>query len=435
MVATGPWVLTILSLATISWATRGDLDLETLAAFRTIIIYSFATSLIVTAPITIITTRMTGDLLHRGQTDQLLQCFVASLIITSTLVATALAICAATGLATPSAIATVICSSIISLVWIALAFSTALRDYRGILGAFCTGLAVATLGAILAAQDDSDFIGISAAFASGLFVIVLFLVYRIVDECRSPITNIGDSLRAFAAFGRKNILIALGATFVTAGVWVDKWIIWSGPDGERARSGLVHAPTYDGAMFVAYLSIVPCLILFVSILESSFTRSYRHYFQSISAHATLKTIERNATGLAAQTFDILKRTGRAQIIICMIFVMAAPNIVDFAGLRFEDTGLLRVGAIGAGFHFLFLACLALLLFFERNEEFCQLGACHFILNSTFTAATLLMGTQYYGLGYLAAAVTSSLIAFAAVERSVRQLTYFTFSRALGGHRT
>jgi uncharacterized membrane protein len=185
-------------------------------------------------------------------------------------------------------------------------------------------------------------------------------------------------------------------------------------------------------MFIAYLSIVPSLILFVGILETSFTRGLRRYFLSIGAHATLGTITRNASQVATLTFHALLRTSRAQFIICLIVVMAAPNIIDIAGLRYEDTGLLRVGAIGAGFHFLFLACLALLLFFDRREEFCQLGACHFSLNSTFTAATLLAGPEYYGLGYLAAAVVSSLIAFAAVDRSVRELTYFTFSRALGG---
>jgi uncharacterized membrane protein len=431
VVATGPWVLTILSLAVISVMTRNELDLESLAAFRTIIIYAFATSLIVTAPITIIATREAGDLLHGGHTEALLQSFLMALLIGAALAAAAFAAFAVAGVTGASAIATLVCSSIISFVWITLAFATALRDYRAILVVYCAGLAISTAGAVIAARSGYDFIGVVAGFSVGQFVIALGLCYRLLDGLRAPVPDIAGSLRSLARLARRHSLIALGAAFVAAGVWVDKWIIWSGHEGVTAKSGLVHAPAYDGAMFIAYLSIVPALILFVGVLETSFTRGFRRYFLSIGAHATLSTIKRNASQVATLTFHALLRTSRAQVIICLIVVMAAPNIVNLAGLRYEDTGLLRVGAIGAGFHFLFLACMSLLLFFDRREEFCQLGACQFALNSTFTAATLWAGPDYYGLGYLAAAVVSSLIAFAAVERSVRELTYFTFSRALG----
>lgn len=431
IVATGPWILTILALATISLATRDDLELDALAAFRTVVVYAFAVSLVATAAITIISTRMTADLLHLGRTELLLGCFLASLLLGAALSAVAFAALALADSVSPAGLAVITCSSVVSFVWIALAFSTALRDYRGILIAFASGLAISTFAAVGMAQAGASYVQMAGGFAVGLFVIVLLLSYRILAEFPYPVRNIFAPLQAFAYFGRVYKMLAIGATFVVAGVWVDKWIIWSGPDGERALSGLVHAPTYDGAMFIAYLSIVPSLILFVSILETSFTPNYRRYYLAISAHATLATIERNARDLAAQTMSALLRTGRAQFIICLIFVMAAPNIVSLAGLRYEDTGLLRVGTIGASFHFLFLACLSFLLFFERHSEFCLLGACHFTLNSIFTLATLVAGPNYYGLGYLASAVVSSLIAFAVVDRSIGQLTYFTFSRALG----
>ncbi|HEX2839977.1 exopolysaccharide Pel transporter PelG [Hyphomicrobium sp.] len=434
IVATGPWILTILALAAISLTTREDLELDTLAAFRTIVVYAFALSLVATAPITIISIRMTADLLHLGRTELLLGCFLASLLLGALLSAASFAVLALVSSVSPAGLAVVICSSVVGFVWIALALSTALRDYRGILMAFAGGLAVSAFVTVGVAQAGGSYVQMAYGFAVGLFVTMLLLCYRVLTEFRHPMRNILAPLQAFGHFGRTYKMLAIGATFVTAGVWVDKWIIWSGPEGEQALSGLVHAPTYDGAMFIAYLSIVPCLVLFVSILETSFTRNYRRYYLAISAHATLTTIERNARDLAVQTHRALLRTGRAQFIICLIFVMAAPNIVELAGLHYEDTGLLRVGAIGASFHFLFLASLSFLLFFERHTEFCLLGACQFTLNSIFTIATLLAGPDYYGLGYLAAAVISSLIAFAVVDRSIGQLTYFTFSRALGAAR-
>ena len=50
VIAAGPWLFTILSLAGITLTTERIAGLETLAAFRIVIIYVFAISLVLTAP-------------------------------------------------------------------------------------------------------------------------------------------------------------------------------------------------------------------------------------------------------------------------------------------------------------------------------------------------------------------------------------------------
>jgi hypothetical protein len=50
-------------------------------------------------------------------------------------------------------------------------------------------------------------------------------------------------------------------------------------------AGLVSAPVYDGAMFVAYLTIIPALGLFVTSIETSFFEDFRLLLDSIQGRA------------------------------------------------------------------------------------------------------------------------------------------------------
>jgi polysaccharide biosynthesis protein PelG len=63
VIAAGPWLFTIFALATITALTERVAGLPTLATFRVVVIYAFGISLLMTAPITIVTTRRVADAL------------------------------------------------------------------------------------------------------------------------------------------------------------------------------------------------------------------------------------------------------------------------------------------------------------------------------------------------------------------------------------
>ena len=58
-------------------------------------------------------------------------------------------------------------------------------------------------------------------------------------------------------------------------------MVWAGAVEQMIHDmGLVHAPLYDSAMFIAYLAIIPALALFVTHVETSFFEKYRAYYDS-----------------------------------------------------------------------------------------------------------------------------------------------------------
>jgi uncharacterized membrane protein len=221
-------------------------------------------------------------------------------------------------------------------------------------------------------------------------------------------------------------LLFLGAFTGIVAVWIDKWVMWLGPSGEAAVGGLLNAPGYDSAMFVAYLSIIPSLGILVSTLETAFFDRYTHYFRSIQNHATLDCIIKNGNELSSLTISLIKNTMLFQAVICALILTSAPLIAPIFGLNYQQIGILRIGAIGALFQFLFLVCTSLLLYFERYASYAKLQILFLVTSAAGTAATLLLGSSTYGLGFLAASVLSSVPALFVLEKTMADLGYLTF---------
>ena len=87
--------------------------------------------------------------------------------------------------------------------------------------------------------------------------------------------------------------------------------------------------------------------------------------------------------------------------------------------------------LGALFQFLFFSATSLLLFFERHFQFLLLQALFLTLQIGLTALTVKMGTSYYGLGIFACVVISGVLSLAVLERTMKNLTFLTFSYLSG----
>jgi polysaccharide biosynthesis protein PelG len=78
------------------------------------------------------------------------------------------------------------------------------------------------------------------------------------------------------------------------------------------------------------------------------------------------------------------------------------------------------------FHFLFVTCSSLTLYFDRRMMFLALQTCFMVLNAVLTFALLPLGASFLGLGFLAASAVSALIAYLALARTLYRLDYLTF---------
>jgi polysaccharide biosynthesis protein PelG len=428
IVAAGPCLLFVLCIWLIS-ASISELEgRTTIASFRALIIYSFALSFVVTAPIALVSARLVSDRLHDLRVADVPAIMLASFGFSAVVIVA----CAAALFGLPLelepavVIAAVANCALIGLIWVACLFASVTRDYTSVTAFFGLGTALAVLGVTLGYNLRPDLEIMLWAFNIGLAATLFGLLTRVIATfpfaVRAGTTALVPLARAAAAYWP----IALGGLCGALGAWVDKWVVWLSPYGTEIQYGLLHAPLYDSAMFLSYLVVVPAYAAFIIHLEVRFFRNYRLFYSSILEHATLAQIRAHGARLRGETIASLSAITVPQLVVCALVALLAPALVSLLDMQFRQVGMLRLGVIGAAFQFLFITCSALTLYFDRRAVFLFLQLLFLALNGGLTFALLALGPNYLGLGFLAASALSALIAYLALARTLHRLEYLTF---------
>ncbi len=428
VIAVGPWLFTVAALALISVLSTEHVSPSALDGFRLIVIYAFAISLVSSAPIVLVAARLVGDALYSRDVAQVRPLFVAASMLSAGASFAIALLCNLViyDVPTDTAIQAAGCCAIGGLIWVALAFCSAVRDYKGITQGFLLGLGAGVIATVVAARLGSGWTVMISAFNAGLLIVLAALASRVLATFPQRVTSLSATMLAFVSGLTRHLPLVLAGLLGSIALWIDKWVMWTGPAGVRHELGLVHAPFYDSAIFAAHLTIMPALALFISQMETSFYACYRSYYSAIRDHCTLGQIETKAERLKRTTLASLGHISLVQAAICLAVVLGAPTIIHASGLFYQQVGVLRLGAVGALFQFVFFATTSLLLFFDRRARFLALQAVFLVLQWTFAMVSIEMGTAYYGLGYLAACAISAALAFAALERTMEDITFLTF---------
>ena len=427
IVAIGPWLFTIAALILITQLGIGYTGRTVMADFRAMLIYGFSISLVAAAPVVIVMSRLLSDVVFEPNQAPISISLVPALGI-SFAASAGMAVVAGhvAGLPTLPLAALAYATGLVGVIWIGVAATGVLRDFRAITFIFLLGLACSVAAALTAAAHGADAAGMTVAFSIGTAVIAVSLVFRTMIYVRDPAFEFVQSVRNFAKSMSRYWIVSVGAFCGVLALWIDKWIIWLGPAGERVSIGLVHSPAYDGASFVASLTMIPGLALFVGALDRDYVSIYRRYYSAIAAHSSLDEIAVRQRQLQQATLTLIENIFVRQATIATIVVFTAPLIVSLARLPFSSVGVLRLCAMAVLFQLIFLAATSLLLFFARYRAYCLLQVLFLALTALGTTINLHFDPSVYGFGLLVAAVFSGAAAYVVVCRAVGDLDYLTF---------
>jgi polysaccharide biosynthesis protein PelG len=432
IVAAGPWIFTVLSIAIIRWATATVLASETAYTLQGFVIYGFALSLLATAPIVNVAIRHVADDIFLGNFHEVQRRYMAALML-SGLASAALATGVFAGIFGVSGINLLVgvaSTMVVGLIWPTLAFCAAGRDYSGITTGFVVGLLISVTGTVWGAHSGWNAARLMMAFTAGLGVVFFWLASRVLTTFPHAVVDLPSELARLARGIVRYWVLALGSGMAVIALWIDKWIMWFGPHGVALDNGLVSAPIYDGAMFVAYLVIIPAVSLFVTSIEASFFEAYRSYYRTIRDRAPLARIRRVGNALEQRTYQLISPIFLMQAVLCVAIALAAPAIVQGLGLQFQQIGILRMGLLAALFQFLFLACTSLLVFFDLHARYLALQVLFLISQISFTLVTIEIGPEFYGYGHLVACAIGGFAAVLMINLTFQKLEYLTFASAL-----
>jgi len=421
--ATGPWIFTVVALGILTLIGRNIVSAAVLFDFRIILIYNFSFSLVISGPVFMIATRYLADSIHKRDVTSAPGMLIGALILLwgiDIVIAGSFYFLYA-NLPFAMAISAVINFLLLSAVWLIGIFISALKNYQLITRAFIYGMLVAVASCLGLARHYGA-VGMLNGFSVGASVIIALLAANVLAEYPSPV----EQPFAFIGYFRKYWEIALSGLVYNMAVWIDKWIMWFAPEAIKTGSGLVVYPAYDSAMFIAYLTMVPAMAMFIFNAETHFFERYMKFYREIEGRVNFTRIQKNHQAIIRSIFGSAGYFFLLQGAITLICVIMAPEIIDFIRGNYMQVGILRYGLFGALFNVMALFLLILLSYFDCRRTNLSIQLVFLLSNALFTIISMRAGFQYYGYGYFIASLITFILAAIAVTKHMMRLPYHTF---------
>ncbi len=422
-VTSGPWLLTLLTLLLIDRLAPAELSADDRGTFQATVTYCFAFTLVLIGALQMPFTRHLADALFRGDTDELLPAFVAALAVAGPLLLlVGGGYCLLAGTEPLRTAAFLALFVAVGLNWLGLTWLTVLRRHGLILLAHGMGLLVAVLTAGPLARTHGV-AGALLGIAAGQGLTFVLLAAAIARGTPRPARLSFDLWRA----GRRwPSLLLIGVCYGLA-IWSDKVVYWLA-EGHRWGPWLQTHPVYDGASFLAYLTIVPALAINLIFLETRFHDRYRAYYGAILGGAPLAQIRWQREQMVATLRDGAILLLRCQGFVTALVIVFAPMLLSALGLHLPVKAF-RLCCLGAFFHGLLLIVVLVLLYFDLRKVALVSSAMFLLANTVLPWACqrLQMGTELLGAGYAMAALGSLVLAFAQLSRALGRLEYLTFA--------
>ncbi|TVM19248.1 hypothetical protein DPQ33_02495 [Oceanidesulfovibrio indonesiensis] len=425
LLSSGPWVLSILCLAVLGFYRTTGLTLSEHEVFRSTVIYTYAFSLIFTGVSQLVVTRYLADQLYVKEHRYTMRTLCTSACLTLVVGApVAVLFYLPFQLSALYKFFAVLAFLVVCLIWLAMVFLSVIKDYNSIALGFFVGSACSVAGAMYL-KGPMGMEGYLLGFVIGQAVIFFWLFSRLLAEFPDAPAWDRGLMRYFLSHWE---LPVIGLAY-NLGIWMDKIVFWVADEGARTiRPYLVTHDLYEGPVFVAYLTVVPALAIFLLKMETRFYECYRRYYARVVEKSSFASILREKE----QMVDVLKKGFREVLILqgavtalCMIFAPGLAQVFRFDPLQMP---ILRIAFMGAFFQVLLIICIVVLFYFDLRRDVLAVAIAFVLSNAALTWWTIQQGLGYYGYGYCYACLISLVLAFSLLSRALDSLEYLTFTK-------
>lgn len=421
LVVSGPWILTALTIAGVS--SIADVAPETVQDFRTILIYDFLLSSLLSAPIALSVTRFLADEMYAKRRESLQSAWVVAVGLFALIGTIVVAPVYALLHNAPLASAATTTFFLLGALWLTIPFASMLRRHVSIIVAFVAGMA--TTLALTQGLQAHDVATLLDAFSGGLAVTVGGLVVRTAADFGASVRFEWRLLRPYARYWELPVI----GVCTALGAWVDKLIMWSfAGDGVVTLSsgGFPTMPDYDSALFWAQLAAIPVMAIFFVNVEPGFYRLYRRFYMSFGRKASQREVRSRQSALGDfATRSVLSLLGAGALIAATVVLFSYAAVANHhldAGLA----GTLRAALFGVAFQTAAIICVCFLLYFDLRRHALAIVLVSVLTNAAFTLALLPFGPPLRGYGYLLSSLTTFLFGFSLLARETAWLTYHAF---------
>jgi uncharacterized membrane protein len=425
LISSGSWILSIVGILIIGVMSYAIVvPSSIIVQFQVSITYVISLSLVFTGIFQLALTRFTADRLFQKHTDTILPNFHA-VSLTVTVAGGAIGLCCVVFLFPHQSVMyrllLLAAFVIMCNIWIATIFLSGMKQYQAIFWLYLLGYAV-TVGIALALRR-AGLEGLMGGFVIGQAALLMGMMVLILRNFSS------DRFISFE-FYRKELLypslMVIGLLY-NAAVWVDKVMFWYNEETSQAIIGPLRASViYDLPVFLAYLSIIPGMAIFLLRMETDFVEDYEAFYEAVRTGASLETIEKHRNGMVETVrlgiFEIIK----IQTIATLLLIVTGEAILKWLGISTLYLPLLYIDIIAAGLQVVLLGVLNVFFYLDKRRIVLGLCAMFVALNVGLTWLSLALGPAFYGYGFAISVLIVVLIGCVLLSHKLSILEYETF---------
>lgn len=425
----GPWLVFVIGLTIVSIGMQPVLGLAGIENLRLTAIYAFILAPLVAGPIGVATAAEIRDRIESEDEGDpaVFEIFTVATVVSGAICqGLAILLCLALGVEPLGvAIAFTFLTAAGALLWICFAVLGALKANVFLVFAFSCGMAVSVVCCMMAARASPSVETMIWSFTSGIVACIGLTMIYVRFLCGFDPERFPAAARALALGLWRRWRLALGVFFALSGVWMDKWVLWFGPQGMRTSSGFYHYSAYDTVMFVAHLSIVPVFAAMMIFHETTLASAVADYRRTLEDGAN-RAFLREAVGRLGRTaLTGMLRIAFLQAAITTALVLMAPVVARGMNFGYAQFFMLRYGLVAVLFYsIVYLSC-SVLLMCGRQRIFLWIQFAFLALNLVSSVAIYRwIGVSIYP--FLGSAAAMCLVSFAFAAQALWRYDYLMF---------
>ncbi|GAA6120275.1 exopolysaccharide Pel transporter PelG [Acidovorax sp. FG27] len=426
VIGSGPWVFSIVGILLIGiFSASVVVPAYLVTQFQTSVTYLVAGSLILTGLVQLAFTRFVSDRLFEKRRDLILPNLHGLLLVVT----------AAAGLLGTLALFLLLPNlgllyrmlmlagfTLMCDVWVLTILLSGMKRYKAIVGLFALAYVLIVASALLMRPWGLE--GLLGGFVLGNYVLLAGMWILVVREF-----NPKGRLIAFDFAERKLLypsLMAIGLLY-NFGVWADKFMFWYFQPTSQPIVGALRASLiYDLPVFLAYLSIIPGMAVFLVRIETDFVEYYDKFYDAVRSGGSLEYIETMRDEMVYSIKQGLAEIGKIQALAVLITFVAGPALLAWLGISRLYLPLLHVQVVGAGLQVGLMAILNVFFYLDQRRIVLLLCLQFVLLNMLLTAFTLYAGAALYGYGFTLATLATLCTGLVLLSRQLSRLEYETF---------
>ncbi|MDO8417012.1 MAG: exopolysaccharide Pel transporter PelG [Agitococcus sp.] len=425
IISSGPWVLSIIGILVIGLMSVSMVVPEFLITqFQVSVTYLIAFSLTLTGFAQLAFTRFTADRLFEKRANVILPNFNGLLMwvtLLTGLFGTLVIIFLFPNQSIMYRLLMLAGFVVMSDIWIATIFLSGMKQYKAIVSLFAIGYGSTVLFALLLRPYGLE--GLLGGFVLGQFILLIGMVILILRNYPS------DYFIAFDFMDKRYLFWSLVwvGFFYNFGLWLDKFMFWFYEPTSQAIIGPLRASLiYDIPVFLAYLSIIPGMAVFLVKMETDFVEFYDNFYNAVRDGGSLEYIEEMRNEMVFTVRQGIYQIIKIQSIAALTVFVAGEIILNTLHISLLYLPLLFVNLISVGLQVVFLGVLNVFFYLDKRRIVLVLTGLFVILNGVFTGLTLYLGPKFYGYGLAAALLICIMLGFRYLDKVFDELEYRTF---------